>query len=92
MKRTIGMLVCMAVLGTVGVPVTAFAGVPDVKPPSKVADKKEMGKKAESYPDQIWSTDTVAPAPPKKVAAPAPKPKPYAGPIWSTDTVPADAK
>lgn len=90
MKRTIGMLVCMAVLGTVGLPMTSLAGVPDVEPPKKVADKKDGAKKA--YPDQIWASDTVAPEPPKKVAAPAPKAKPYDGPIWSTDTAPADGK
>ncbi|MFM8551319.1 MAG: hypothetical protein ACKOCD_03265 [Nitrospiraceae bacterium] len=87
MKRTIGMLVCVAVLGTVGLPMTSLAGVPDVTPPSKVADKKDK-----KYPDQIWASDTVAPEPPKKVAAPAPKAKPYTGPIWSTDTMPADGK
>lgn len=87
MKRTIGMLVCMAVLGTVGVP-ASFAGVSDSMPASKVADKKEA-KRAASYPDQIWATDTAAPEPPKKVAAPAPKAKPYTGPVWSTDTMPA---
>lgn len=90
MKRTIGMLVCMAVLGTVGLPMTSLAGVPDVMPPSKVADKKDGAK--QSYPDQVWASDTVVPEPPKKVAAPAPKAKPYAGPIWSTDTVQADGK
>nr|MBI3611813.1 hypothetical protein [Nitrospirota bacterium] len=90
MKRTIGMLVCMAVLGTVGLPMTSLAGVPDVDPPKKVADKKDGAKK--SYPDQVWASDTVAPEPPKKVAAPAHKAKPYDGPIWSTDTASADGK
>lgn len=90
MKRTIGMLVCMAVLGGFGLPMTASAGVPDVDPPKKVAEKKDGAKKA--YPDQIWASDTVAPEPPKKIAAPARKPKPYDGPIWSTDTMPADGK
>ncbi|MDE3223867.1 MAG: hypothetical protein KGO52_16720 [Nitrospirota bacterium] len=90
MKRTIGMLVCMAVLGGFGLPMTAGAGVPDVDPPKKAMEKKDGAKKA--YPDQVWASDTVAPEPPKKVAAPARKAKPYDGPIWSTDSAPADGK
>lgn len=89
MKRTIGLLMCLAVLGIVGLPMTSGAGVPDADQPKKVADKKDGDKKV--YPDQVWASDTAVPEP-KKVVAPAPKPKPYTGPVWSTDTMPADGK
>ncbi|MBM4123370.1 MAG: hypothetical protein FJ246_00205 [Nitrospira sp.] len=91
MKRTIGVFVCMAVLGIIGMPISSLVGAADSAPASKVAaQKSDMAKaapkKAESYPEPVWSTDTE---PPKNVAAPAkPKEKPYDGPIWSTDTVP----
>lgn len=97
MKRILGVLVVMAFLGTAWVSMTSFAGVAEAAPAStdqrKGADKKsgmskEASSSAKSYPDQIWSTDTAPPEPPKKVAAPAPAAKPYTGEIWSTDTMP----
>ncbi len=99
MKRAMGIVVCMAVLGTFGVPVTTLAGAADQASASKVADKKgkeapkvaDSSSSAKQYPEPIWSTDTAMPEPPKKAPAPAPKAAPYQGEIWSTDTVPAPA-
>nr|MBI3611677.1 hypothetical protein [Nitrospirota bacterium] len=94
MKRAMGMLVALAFLGTFGMPMASLAGVAEPAPASKGfkdADKKggmskEASSSAKSYPDQVWSTDTAPPEPPKKVAAPSAKP--YTGELWSTDTAP----
>jgi hypothetical protein len=89
MKRAMSLFVLMAVLGTVGVPMTLLAGESapepiwstDTVPPAPPKKAPAQAPKVEPYSGPVWSTDSAMSAKPEKMPAPAPAAKPYTGPM-----------